>query len=81
MFLHDKRMPTNNSLCERMARAYKRKQKQAMVMRSYKSFQDLCTSMGMVRLLRQKDENVYQRISEIFERQKPRALKQAPASQ
>lgn len=81
LFLHDKRVPTNNSLCERMARVYKRKQKQAMVMRSYKSFQDLCTSMGMVRLLRQKDENVYQRISEIFERQKPRALKQAPASQ
>jgi len=28
LFLHDKRVPANNSLCERLARVYKRKQKQ-----------------------------------------------------
>ncbi|MEZ3444668.1 MAG: hypothetical protein K1W30_05960 [Lachnospiraceae bacterium] len=30
LFLHDKRVPANNSLCERLARVYKRKQKQAV---------------------------------------------------
>ena len=28
-FLHDMRVPSNNSICERLARIYKRKQKQA----------------------------------------------------
>lgn len=68
LFLHDKRVPTNNSLCERMARVYKRKQKQAMVMRSFDSFKNLCISMGMVQFLRHKEGNTYQQISDIFER-------------
>ena len=37
-FLHDKSVPSNNSLAERLARIYKRKQKQAMVFRSDKNF-------------------------------------------
>ena len=29
LFLHDRRVPANNSLCERLARVFKRKQRQA----------------------------------------------------
>lgn len=34
LFLHDRRVPADNSLCERLARVYKRKQKQAVTLRS-----------------------------------------------
>ena len=34
LFLHDKHVPANNSLCERLVRVYKKKQKQAVILRS-----------------------------------------------
>lgn len=37
LFLYDMRVPDNNDLCERLARLYKRKQKQATVFRSDES--------------------------------------------
>lgn len=79
LFLHDKRVPPDNSLSERMARVYKRKQKQAIVMRSFQGFEDLCTSMGMVRLMRQKEGSSYKMISNIFERKSPPKKKGTPA--
>jgi len=80
LFLHDKRVPSNNSLSERMARVYKRKQKQAMAMRSFKNFESLCTSMGMVRLARLKEGNTYKQISDIFERKRPPGKKETPST-
>lgn len=71
LFLHDKRVPANNSLCERLARVYKRKQKQAMVLRSQKNLEYICDGLGTVHLLRTNAENVYQGVAAIFERRRP----------
>ncbi len=68
LFLHDKNVPANNSLCERLARVFKRKQKQVMAFRSYENFMWLCDSMSIVYFLRQKDENTYASISDIYDR-------------
>lgn len=73
LFLHDKSVPSNNSLCERLARVFKRKQKQAMVFRSFENLSWLCDSMSIVYLLRQDSGNVYRDIVRLYE--KPRTRK------
>lgn len=70
LFLHDKRVPANNSLCERLARVYKRKQKQAVTLRSLKNLCYICDSLSIVYLLRSNEENVYQKITEIYGRER-----------
>lgn len=70
-FLHDKRVPANNSLCERLARVYKRKQKQATVLRSQRNLGYICDSLSTVHLLRSNSENVYQEVAAVFERKRP----------
>ena len=71
LFLHDKRVPANNSLCERLARVYKRKQKQAVTLRSQENLCYICDSLSIVYLLRSNGENVYQKIAEIYGREHP----------
>ena len=71
LFLHDKRVPANNSLCERLARVYKRKQKQAVTLRSQENLCYICDGLSIVYLLRSNDENVYQKIAEIYDRERP----------
>lgn len=71
LFLHDKRVPANNSLCERLARVYKRKQKQAVTLRSQENLCYICDSLSIVYLLRSNEENVYQKITEIYSRKRP----------
>lgn len=71
LFLHDTRVPANNSLCERLARVYKRKQKQAVTLRSYENLCCICDGLSVVYLLRSQDENVYQKIDEIYRRKRP----------
>ncbi len=58
-FLHDTRVPANNPLCERLAGVYKRKQKQAVTLRSYKNLCCICDGLSVVYLLRLQGENVY----------------------
>lgn len=70
-FLHDKRVPANNSLCERLARVYKRKQKQAMVLRSQQNLGYICDSLSTVYLLRSNAGNVYEEVAAVFERKRP----------
>ena len=70
LFLHDKRVPANNSLCERLARVYKRKQKQAVTLRSLKNLCYICDGLSIVYLLRANEENVYQKIAEIYDRER-----------
>lgn len=70
LFLHDKRVPANNSLCERLARVYKRKQKQAVTLRSQENLCYICDSLSIVYLLRSNEENVYQKIAEIYGRER-----------
>ena len=71
LFLHDKKVPANNSLCERLARVFKRKQKQAITLRSQNSLGYICDGLSIVYLLRTKEKSVYQEIAEIYERSKP----------
>lgn len=82
LFLHDKKVPTNNSLCERLCRVYKRKQKQAMVFRSFENYGWLCDSLSVVYLLRQESGNVYSDISDIYarERSRPKKKKEKPVA-
>lgn len=76
LFLHDMKVPANNSLCERLARVYKRKQKQAVTLRSYENLCYICDSLSVVYLLRAGGENVYQKISEIYGRKCPPRVKE-----
>lgn len=70
-FLHDMRVPANNSLCERLARVYKRKQKQAITLRSQKSLEYICDGLSIVYLLRSKEKSVYKEICNIYNRKRP----------
>lgn len=67
LFLHDARVPTNNNLSERLARAFKRKQRQIMSFRSFDSMSYLCNSMSMMSLLTAQDKNLYTSVKTIFE--------------
>ena len=70
-FLHDPKVPANNSLAERLARTYKRKQKQMIVIRSDDNFVYLCNSLSVLTTLRYKDEtNLYQKTKDIFSRKR-----------
>lgn len=71
LFLHDKRVPANNSLCERLARVFKRKQKQAITLRSQDNLGYICDGLSIVYLLRQKGKSVFREISTIYERKSP----------
>ena len=68
-FLHDKGIPSNNSLAERLAGIYKRKQKQAIVFRSDKNFECLCNSLSVINTFREKEDiNMYEMVADIFSR-------------
>lgn len=71
LFLHDPRVPANNSLSERLARNYKRKQKQAIVIRSDDSLGFLCESMSVMYMLKAENKSVYEEITKIFNRERP----------
>lgn len=72
LFLHDKRVPANNSLAERLARIFKRKQKQMMVFRSDNNFEYTCESLGILYTIKFEDANLYERVSDIFSRKRYR---------
>lgn len=66
LFLHDFRVPTNNSLCERMARIFKRKQKVMTVFRSFSSMEYLCDAFSMIESAKLQDKNVYEMVKNGF---------------
>jgi len=66
LFLHDKNIPTNNNLCERLLRILKRKAKQVMSFRSFEGLEYLCTSLGIMAQLKSRNENLYAAVSTIF---------------
>ena len=71
LFLHDRCVPADNSLAERLARQYKRKQKQAIVMRSRENFACICDSLSVINTYRKQDGNFYHKVVSIFERSRP----------
>ena len=67
LFLQDYRIPTTNNEAERLLRAYKRKQVQAVSFRSQASIDYLCQCMSMLVMMRRNEEqNVFDRVSRIF---------------
>lgn len=78
LFLHDKRVPANNPLCERLARVFKRKQKQAMTFRSQENLEYICDGLSIIHLLRSRNENVYKKVCDIFERTGSKSSKHKP---
>ena len=68
LFLHDIRVPHTNNHSERPLRKIKRKQKQAMVFRSFESLEYLCNCMGIVETIHLRAENLFESIAAIFDR-------------
>ena len=66
LFLHDMRVPPTNNEAERLLRIYKRKQRQAVSFRSFDSIDFLCQCMSMLVLMRKKEENIFDKVSQIF---------------
>ena len=66
LFLHDKRVPPDNNLCERLLRLFKRKLRQVMTFRSFDSLEYLCQSMTVMALLRAQNENFYASVTDVF---------------
>lgn len=66
LFLHNSKVPTTNNLAERLLRYIKRKQNQAVSLRSIKSLEYLCDSMSVLFLMRQEDGNLYDKVSVVF---------------
>ena len=74
LFLHNKDVPADNSLAERLARIYKRKQKQAIALRSEEKFVYLCDGLSVINTYRQRDDiDLFEIVTEIFSRPKPKA--------
>jgi hypothetical protein len=67
LFLNDVRVPANNNLSERLARALKRKQRQVMSFRSFNSMGYFCNSMSVMSLLTAQNKNLYNSVKTIFE--------------
>ena len=72
LFLHDKAVPANNSLAERLARVFKRKQKQMMVFRSRDNLEYTCDSLEILYTIKFEEGNLYYRVSDIFSRNRYR---------
>jgi hypothetical protein len=66
LFLHDKNVPADNNLAERLLRIFKRKQRQVMSFRSFKSLEYLCQSLTMLAHLSNDEANLYESVSRIF---------------
>lgn len=66
LFLHDPRIPTNNNLCERKGRVFKRKQKQVMAFRSFDSLVHLCNSLSVIDILKASGNNLFKSVSAIL---------------
>ena len=66
LFLHDSRVPTTNNLAERLLRFIKRKQNQAVSLRSIKSLELLCDSMSVLFLMRKEAGSLYDKVSTVF---------------
>ena len=65
-FLHNRYISPENSLCERLARVFKRKQKQMMVFRSQNGLNDLCNCLSTIYSNLYKGNNLFNSIFNVF---------------
>ena len=70
LFLHDTRVEPDNSLCERKARVFKRRQHAAMAFRSFESLGNVCDGIAAVDNMRVAGKDVFAETSAIFGRHK-----------
>jgi len=66
LFLHDKNVPADNNLAERLLRIFKRKQRQVMSFRNFNTLDYLCQSLTMLAQLCSSKGNVYKSVADIF---------------
>jgi hypothetical protein len=66
LFLHDRRVPYSNSVCERLLRIYKRKQHQVMAFRSFSGLDELCNVLGIIATIRARGKILFECVSAIF---------------
>lgn len=71
LFLHDLRVPPDNSLCERLARVFKRKMHQAIAFRSTESLSSICDALGKINDMRTLGKDVFVETSAISNLAKP----------
>lgn len=68
LFLHDQKIPYTNNLSERLLRSYKRKQRQAVTLRSAASLDYICQSLGWLMMKREEQEkNLFISVAETFD--------------
>jgi len=58
----------DNSLCERLARVFKRKQRQAIAFRSFEFLCFVCEAISAVCNMRLADKDVFAEVAAIFDR-------------
>jgi len=68
LFLRNKEVEATNNEAERYARNYKRKQQQVISFRSEEGIADCCKNLGTLATYRNQEGNLYQTISNIFNR-------------
>ena len=66
LFLHDKNVPADNNLAERLLRIFKRKQRQVMSFRSFYNLNYLCQSLTVLARLSYDRANLFESTSRIF---------------
>ena len=70
-FLKDLSVPYENSLCERLARVFKRKQRQAIAFRSFEYLGYTCDAIARINNMRLEGKDVFGESAAIFNRPKP----------
>lgn len=68
LFLHDMRVRPDNSLCERKARVFKRKQHASVVFRSFENLGYVCDGIATVDNMRAAGKDVFAESRAVFER-------------
>lgn len=71
LFLHDLTVPSNNSLAERLARVFKRKQHQATTFRSMEGLEIVCVAKSVIDNARSHGEDVFETLTGVFSRPTP----------
>lgn len=78
LFLHDMSVPADNSLAERLARVFKRKQHQATTFRSMEGLENACVAKSTIDNVRSAGGNVHDKLVEVFSRPAPAPLEPGP---
>jgi hypothetical protein len=71
LFLHNRQVPADNNLAERLLRIFKRKQKQALSFRSFESLGYLCDSLGVIASLLTRGDSLLSGTAAVFDQASP----------